>query len=76
MCSRSFRGHFSPPLMKELLQHRELEVIHMPTASFARLLELWIGVRRNLPTEGKQLSVAAGSCCYGVLHTKCQYDEI
>lgn len=41
MCSRSFKGCFFPPLLKELLQHWELEVIVcMPTASFSGLLEL------------------------------------
>lgn len=45
--------------MKELLQHWELEVIvFVPTGSFPGLLELWIGMTRNLPTEGKQQGVA------------------
>lgn len=64
-----------PLLMKELLEHWKLEVIvRMPTASFSELLELWIEVTRNHLTEGKQLSVAARTCSYGVLHMKCQYD--
>lgn len=64
-----------PLLMKELLEHWKLEVIvRMPAASFSELLELWIEVTRNHLTEGKQLSVAARTCCYGVLHMKCQYD--